>query len=157
MKFFGHYLSIMILIKEITKNMEIEIYDYKTNLTFCKADVIFGLDTFIIKECTPNPEIENNPFNIRFLSEFLEARSELPCSIDMDKKVLNKLGLSNKANLFGRMNEASILYVMLNNFASDNDDYEVFPMKDEIICMVELDQRYSNIYVWHKRRGKRCF
>lgn len=157
MNFSRHYLSITILIKEITGHMEIEIYDYKTNLTFCKADVIFGLDTFIIRKCIPNPEIENNPFNIRFLSEFFETRAELPCSIDTDKKVLNKLGLLNKANLFGRMNEACILYAMLNNFVSDNDDLEVFPMKDEIICIVELDQRYSNIYVWHKRRGKRCF
>lgn len=133
--------------------MEIEVYDYKTNTVLCKADVIFGLDTVIVKECIPNKNIDLNPFTKVYLSRFLEARAELPYSVETDKKVLSKLNLTDRANLFGRMNEACVLYAMLNNFTTPKDnDIEVFPMKDEIICMVELDSRYSNIYIWHKRR-----
>lgn len=145
--------------------MKIEIYDYKRDIIYCMADITFGLDVFIINECNPNLEIENNPFNMEYLVSFLEKRSNFPISIETDKKILNRLGMTDKANLFGRMNEASVLYAMLNNFsaidteASDSiikdTDIEVFPIKDELICMVELDQRYSNLYVWHKRRRKK--
>lgn len=78
-------------------------------------------------------------------------RTTLPISLETDIKILKKLNLIKRKNEFGRMNEACVLYALLNNFSKDTDNLKLYPLKDEIISMINYDYRYSNIYLLKKR------
>lgn len=129
--------------------MIIEIYDEEKDKCLSKIDIFIGLDVIII-----NDIIEDNYFNYnkQDLHKWLMDRTLLPKTYEIDEIVLKKLGLYNNRHLFGRMNEARCLYALLNNFKSDKDEIMIYPIKDEIISMVSIDYRYSNIYLWRKRR-----
>lgn len=49
------------------------------------------------------------------------------------------------------MTEARVLYAALNNFKTNKDQIAVYPLENTTICMIALDNRYSNIYFWNKR------
>lgn len=123
--------------------MLVEIYDALNKIQLYTADITFGLDTLII----------NNSFNIssKHLYDFLIARTNLPVSNETDIKILTRLNLLNRKNEFGRMNEACVLYALLNNFSQNTDNLKLYPLKDAIISMINYDYRYSNIYLLKKR------
>ena len=122
--------------------MLVGIYRKTTKECLGTADIDFGLDVFFIDDCRGISKSE--------LDSFLSKRVELPCTYEIDEIVLKKLGLYKRRNEFGRMTEAKVLYAMLNYFESEDDDYCIHPIKNEIISMIGQDFRYSNIYVWRK-------
>ena len=123
--------------------MNIEIYDNKNNIQLYTADITFGLNVLIVNK--------SNNIDKEKLQYFLSNRAEYPISTEMDLKILKKLNLLARKNEFGRMNEACVLYALLNNFSKDTDNLKLYPLKDEIISMINYDYRYSNIYLLKKR------
>lgn len=121
----------------------IEVYDHSTNQQICQAEILLGLDNLIVKQC--------NNYDPKDLEELLEARSAIPSKIEMDDIILKKLGLTKRKYEFGRMTEARVLYAALNNFKTNKDQIAVYPLENTTICMIALDNRYSNIYFWNKR------
>lgn len=126
--------------------MQIEIIDMKNNKLLCTAKIEFGLDTFIIEDC--------KGLTYQELEQFLLKRSELLSHYDIDSVIYDKLGLSHRAYEFGRASEAKILYALLNHFSSPEDEIKLFPRKTEYISMIDLDSRYSNIYILKRRKEK---
>ena len=104
---------------------------------------MLGLDNLIVKQC--------NNYDSKDLEELLEARSAIPSKIEMDNIILKKIGLTKRKYEFGRMTETRVLYVALNNFKTSKDQIAVYPLENTTICMIALDNRYSNIYFWNKR------
>lgn len=123
--------------------MLIEIYDTLNKLQLYTADITFGLDILIVNK--------SNDIKPDILHNFLMDRTTLPISLETDIKILKKLNLIKRKNEFGRMNEACVLYALLNNFSKDTDNLKLYPLKDEIISMINYDYRYSNIYLLKKR------
>lgn len=122
----------------------IELYDHEKEKQICTAKVLFGLESLIVISCDGMSKTE--------LYSWLKARSRLPKTYDIDAIVLEKLDLSKRAYEFGRMSEACVLYAMLNHFISPMDKIAVYPLKTEYISMIDLDFRYSNIYIWNPRK-----
>lgn len=133
----------------------IEIFDEKMNKYIGTAEIQFGLETLIVRECDFMSCLE--------LESLLENRAELPRTYEVDDIVLSALGLLSRKREFGRMSEAKILYAMLNHFAlldengrpdyNKDDGIRVYPLKDEIVCMFMLDRRYPGIYLWEARKN----
>ncbi len=123
--------------------MNIEIYDNENNIQLYTADITFGLNVLIVNK--------SNNIDKEKLQYFLSNRAEYPISTEMDLKILKKLNLLARKNEFGRMNEARVLYALLDNFSKDTDNLKLYPLKDEIISMINYDYRYSNIYLLKKR------
>ena len=128
---------------EMEQNMKVELFDTLTDETLVTADVSFGLDVAVVNSCEGMDILE--------FERFLENRAELPRDYDIDDVVLKSLNLYHRKHEFGRMSEAKILYAMLNSFAKENDNLEVRPLKTELVSMVALDWRYSNIYIWKSK------
>ncbi len=126
--------------------MNIEIYDNENNIQLYTADITFGLNVLIVNK--------SNNIDKEKLQYFLSNRAEYPISTEMDLKILKKLNLLARKNEFGRMNEACVLYALLNNFRSQYDSICLYPLQDELINMCYLDYRYSNIYILRKRGEK---
>lgn len=121
--------------------MKIVLLNKKTKVILGTADVIFGLDTLIVKEC--------DMFTPKELNHLLMKKAEIQNYIyEMDDVILKKLDLYHKKALFGRMTEAKVLYAMLNHFETKDDDILIYPQKNELICMIPLNPAYSNIYLW---------
>lgn len=120
--------------------MLVRLFNKKTKETIVTADVSFGLDVAIVNFC--------NGMSLSEFEQFLENRAKLPHTYDMNDVVLKALNLYDRKNKFGRMSEAKMLYAIVNSFAKDEDDLEIHPLKTELVSMIALDFRYSNIYIW---------
>ena len=128
--------------------MRVEFVDIIKDCVLCTADIQFGLDTMIVKSCSNKTPSE--------AEQFLMKRCELPKTYDIDHKVYEMLGLSHREYEFDRASEAKVLYAMLKNFASENDDLRLYPVKTEFVSMIDLDSRFSNIYVWKCRKEEKA-
>ena len=124
--------------------ISIEMYDTETGTQICTADILFGLENLIVLSCDTIDAIE--------LQEFLTQRAKLPQTYEMDAIIFEKLNLTFHSYDFGRMSEACVLYATLNHFQKNEDTLMVYPLKTEFISMIDLDFRYSNIYIWKCRK-----
>lgn len=124
--------------------MKVEVWNTKTNELVCTAKITFGLDVYIVHEC--------NGWNIQELTEWMNSRIDIPYDYKMDIIILKKLQLFNKQREFGRMSDAIVLYSILNYFAG-KDEYQMYPSQLEYISMIDLDPRYSNIYLWKPKNS----
>lgn len=120
--------------------MKVYLVDKKQGTILCTADILFGLDSLIVTQCTGKNPCE--------LQQFLEQRAYFDDSVEQDEKVLKKLNLYQRRNLFGRMSEANVLYSMLSNFEKPGDSLALYPQKDEFVCMAPYNANYSNLYSW---------
>lgn len=121
--------------------MNVRLIDKKENKTICTADILFGLDVLIVEQC--------QGMKIEELQNWLEERVKIRnYTYEMDDIILKKLNLYHKKHLFGRMDEACVLYAMLTNFEDKNDNLALFPQKDEFVCMIAYNPNYSNLYLW---------
>lgn len=121
--------------------MQVQLINKKENKILCTADVTFGLDVLIVNTCEGMDTEE--------LQFFLEQRAEIPnYSYDMDDIILKKLDLYYKKNCFGRMTYACVLYAMLCNFEKKDDDFALYPVNNEFVCMAVYDPDFSNLYIW---------
>lgn len=119
--------------------MNVKLYN-KERKVLVQADVTFGLDVLFVNKC-------NGTMNEDEFENWLINRTNIEFDYETDDIILKKLNLYHRKKDFGRMNEAKVLYAMLNNFKG-NDDLLLYPEKTELISMVSYDWRYSNIYIW---------
>ena len=134
--------------------MWIEVYDKKEKKTLCHADIDYGPGTVLVKEVkNVFPTLSDtfgNPFWLdRWLT--LRAKDSIEPTYEFDDIVLKKLDLYDRKYLFGRMDEACVLYSLLCNYVSDGDDLCVYPLKTEIITCMSVDPAYGNVYLWKAR------
>lgn len=121
--------------------MQVMLVNKKEKKIICIADILFGLDVLIVESC--------NGMDVIKLQVLLEERAKIKnYTYEMDDIILKKLNLYHKRNQFGRMNEACVLYAMLNNFEKEDDDLALYPIRNEFVCMVVYDPNYSNLYIW---------
>jgi hypothetical protein len=120
--------------------MKVNLIHTDTGEIVVTADVDFGLDNAIVNSASGMAAEE---FKI-----FLETRSKIPQTYEMDDIVLEALQLTRTKRLFGRMSEACMLYAIVKSFAKEEDDLEVHPVTTELVSMLALNPNYGNIYIW---------
>lgn len=129
---------------------------YKGNILILIADATFSTDLVFINEIYQVFKKEILPFNPNNYKTSLEswmffrARSYYT-GYESDDVFLKALGLENKKYKFGRMSEACVLYTILQNFKTKDDDYSIYPMQDEIVFMGHIYPEYGNIYDWKSK------
>lgn len=132
--------------------MKVEVYDKQKEMTLCTAEIEFGPGALYVEKLY---ETFIDDFHApEDLDLFLTKRANamVERSYEFDNVVLKKIGMENRRHLFGRMDEAKVLYALLCNFALPTDGILVYPLNDEVVGMTMIDPKYGDLYLWGKRR-----
>lgn len=125
--------------------MRVELVDLNTNQQICIADIIFGLDTFIIDNVEGIEKLQ--------LEALLQEKIYIEESYEVREEFIKALGMEHRRNAVIREKEAYVLYCMLHDFKSDKDSLALYPLKDELFTMFMHNPDYSNLYLWEARRN----
>lgn len=117
-----------------------------------KFELIKEKKRLVIFEMEPGLDncIVTNNGGFLELEYFLEERTKQIVKNYTDDEILEILDLKYRKLPYGRMTEARFLLSLVLNFKT-GDGYEVYPVHDELLCMIAFDYKYSNVYTLRRR------
>jgi hypothetical protein len=120
--------------------VRIGLYDETKKACLCTADVSFSTDTVMMESCEGMDAHE--------LEGFLLSRAVCPDGYGAEEVLIHRFRLEGREHEFGRLQDAPVLYAMLNHFRMPNDTLAVYPLKNEVFSMIGTDCRFTNLYTW---------
>jgi hypothetical protein len=121
------------------------IYDEEKKTLLYTADLSFSADTLSVESCTG--------MSPQDCEAFLLSRCRCPQGYGAEKALAARFRLSGREHEFGRLQEAKVLYALLDHFRVPEDTLAVFPAKNEVVSVIGTDCRFSNLYTWRKFQG----
>ncbi len=129
----------------------IEAYDHNLHTSIFTAEIDFEPEILLVNSVENSNPVWNEESVRNFL--YNRAYEMAPKSYEDDLPALKRLGLTYNRHMFGRMSEAAVLLAILDNFSTPEDEIRVYPLKNDVVCMIAWASKYGNVYLWKKREG----